>query len=401
MKPYSRILSLYLSVIVLFLTLFINPFYVLVILFILNNFIYLRTNLINLPISISLSLFFMNRELGVTWGNSLDDVPTYVIRFYQYGSYEIENIYISYLNDGISFEPIYIIFIYIVYALTQSAVIFIFLNYFAIFYLSIRLTNMIDKKNQYTVLLWFWFSIMNFGMEFHIWRHQIALILSLISLYKILEHENRRYILILVLSIFIHYSVSIFLLAYILYSYVGIEWFRKRDKIIKIMFSILLVIPIVLVADILALLVFSYQINEHVDIGYFSRNFYILGIFVLIMGVFVNRRANDFDNILLISLFMCMYLMITFNNVTSMYTRYLLTSIPLMSLCLYRLFYNGNFFSLELNSLGKYISILLITLVPIRYYNSSLSDLEVIRFLNDYKPLEIFSGIIFQIFKNI
>jgi hypothetical protein len=398
MKPYSRILSLYLSVVVLFLTMFINPFYVLIILFLINNFIYLRTNLINLPLSISLSLFFMNREFGVYWGNSVDDVPTYVIRFYQYGSYELGNIYISYLNDGISFEPLYVIFIYIVYSLTQSAEIFIFLNYFAIFYLSIKFTNLIDKKNQYTALLWFWFTIMNFGMEFHIWRHQIALIISLISLYKILECRDRRYILLLVLSIFIHYSVSIFLLAYIFYHHVDKGLSRNRDKNSKILFSIMLVIPVVLVADILAMLLFNYQITEYVSIGYFSINFYILGILILIVGILVNKTANDFDNLLLVNLFTCILLMITFSKVTSIYTRYLLTALPLMSLCLFRIFYNGNFFNLELNSLGKYFSIFLLALIPIRYYYSSLSETGVIWFLNDYKPLEILSGIIFQIY---
>lgn len=186
---------------------------------------------------------FYLREYGLNFSDeATDDVPHY-IDAYLY----MENGKFQYI---MFFEPLYVLFMKLCgFVSNYNAKFYIFMDYFlSILVFIYALKKFFKEKYLIGFLFIISFNIIYFYETIHILRQSMALSVGFLAIYYASQKENKTAILLFVASTFLHYSLAVFLVTYILYFI-----FMNKMSLTKKIFIFLIIIIIFYIA--------SYYIN--------------------------------------------------------------------------------------------------------------------------------------------
>lgn len=206
---------------------FIQPFYILIFVTILQLYINFKS-VYFLPIfCAALALYWSNRHIGISWNGGVDDAIGYIESFVNMKKDDIIIIFLNFINQPAGNEIGYSLFVYLIRFFTSNENIFLFFVYFTM--LSLLSLAALKINGRYNLLI---ISVIFFGVggfveqaALHLFRATLA---SLVLFYAVsfFQYNKKKTYILMFLSCIIHVAAIPLVLIYFI-----IKKIRSNEKL--------------------------------------------------------------------------------------------------------------------------------------------------------------------------
>jgi hypothetical protein len=299
--------------ILVLLTLFIHPYIVTILASVMQTIIKINSRYFLPFYSLSLALFWSNRNYGFISDFFREDVISYMAQFENIRLESFQSLFTNFFSNPSGNEILYTLFVYFVGLFNTDRLFFAFSVYLLIAILISISAVLVDRRYYMIYIAILFFGIGSFlGLEvIHLWRQTIASLLFLIGL-RLYATNKRNATFIMLSALFVHLAASLFFLIFI-FSQSNIISYINKLKNKKIYFFVLiftsLTILIVFWSSIigplssLITIVFRksffdlyLQSQGLIEDDWIQQSFLQLSVLVSYYFLVLNRSKNKFDS---------------------------------------------------------------------------------------------------------
>jgi hypothetical protein len=324
--------------------LFVNPFLALFLLALISMLHRVPTLAFVVPASVAFAVFFYSREFGIEWyPGSTDDIPKYISLYQDNQGVSLFSLLKSFAFRPSGNEPLWqVIWWTLLNGLGGSNNTFVFLHYllnFSVLFLALRALSY-----RYFIpfaLVYFFLIPISIDGFAHIFRQELSSFIFLAGVGLYLNMGHRLGKLLIYLSPLFHLSSLFWVASFVLFeSLHKRRMFENRKKISLILLFLLLVCPIMLSITVTIL----DSLGVYNIVGYFEgrgvdkvRVYLLIGAYggVQLLAFFLLRN-DDLNHLILIMCVAVYSLVIALPAANGIYDRLLMTTLPLLSVYLFR-----------------------------------------------------------------
>lgn len=393
-------INILLSAALFFVFLIFNPFIALFIISILSVYVKIPKISFLIIAGLAFTLFFFFRKYDVTWSESSDDVPTYILLFFSNKALNFFEIFTRFIEMPGNNEPLWHLpFWVLLNVFGGGEKSFVFFHYLFIFI--VLFYSLISISNRYYVILilaYFFLSPVALDSVFHIWRQQLASSIFLIGCNTYLN-KKRKFGMILIFSSALVHLICIFFIIIFFYF----NFLRKRgllnNKLFFLFYSLLLSFILIITFNVGLNFIASLNLERVLMYAETSGSSQIrlLIVMSMMMGtIFISHIYFKNDNLNMLFIFMTVVvttMSIAFPNATSIFGRLAYFTVPLMGLYFIRWF----ILNLNLKWLPLVVIFIFITGL-IRIIPLITEERASSQFLAFGNPLDPFMGLIKMIY---
>jgi hypothetical protein len=170
--------------------------------------------------SLAFTLFFYFREYDMRWGDSSDDIPSYIEMFYSDEYISFSDIFTRFIESPGNNEPLWHMAAWgLINLVSANKDLFIFLHYYAVFSLLFySLTAVAGRHYMLVILAYFFLTPISIDSVFHIWRQQLAFSMFLLGISWYLYKGKKRGLVMIYLSLLMHLVSIFFILIFVIYQ---------------------------------------------------------------------------------------------------------------------------------------------------------------------------------------
>lgn len=376
---------------------FLNPFISLFLSVILFNVGSIQKWFTLFLFSVSFSLFFQSREIGVRFYEyATDDVIVYVDQFQSMEFKSLYGLFFDFFEMPSGREIGYTILLKFISILTFNNIpLFVFFHYFILFFLFYFIIQKLSLRHSNLIVLGFilLFPIAIYSIA-HVWRQQIAVLLFYYGiLVYFIDNRKRKGSIIIFSTILFHLASVFYIFIFLLYIlYMRYFEISKRSVLFLVLLNIIIgkiVFQMILLIlenlGLYKLLLYTEGLSANKDLFFILLPFYIL-ISLFLMYLVKPKKENLFLFYYLLS---CLALPIVIPSLNSIYDRFINFSLPLL----------GLFFAVYISSFKNYFvyifsAVFIFVIGSLRLFYEYNSSVGIISYIGNKAAFDPTMGIL-------
>lgn len=301
---------------------FIQPFYILILVSILQIYINFKPAYFLPVFSAALALYWSNRHIGVAWDGGFDDAVGYVETFLLMHKGDIGILFANFFSQPAGNEIAYSFFVYTIRFFTSEQQVFLFFVYFTMLSLLSVATININRRYCLVIVSVIFFGVGGFVEQaaLHLFRATLASLILLVAL-SLYEKKRKQSYWLMIISCLVHVAVIPLVFLFLVTQYVK----AIKNRLILLVVCFLIVFFLKYLAGFIDISLIdaarAAYINEDAVVSY-SEPFLLGGI--LLIHYLLHKNAMH--SIYLYSFFitgMLFFVYITMKEYTFIAGRYL------------------------------------------------------------------------------
>jgi len=293
--------------------------------------------------AIGFALFFYNRDYGVTWADSSDDVPNYILYFHSDDSLSITDIFTRFFLFPSGTEPLWHMWCWTLINVFHAGDNTFIFTYYLLLFVCLFTCFVLMSEKYFTLfaIVYIFLTPASLDALFHIWRQELALLVYLMGISLYFVKNKKAGLLLVYISPFIHLSFLYFAILFLVYC------IFKNKKITSTKgryMSFLGIVSILVSLFYLTGIAFLGSAGVSAIGDYFSgtgdsmiRMFIVVTInSVLLLSSFFLLKTDSLNSFFLMVFFPILTIMFFFPGSNAIYTRLFIAVLPLLGISFFR-----------------------------------------------------------------